>query len=466
MISNPPPAPPRRTARRSPLPAIGLTVLVALGAFAGATAIFAGRTQTLARDLTTQLNTAASATGVVTVTQTAYQRGLTSSTQTMTIRMQPQGSDRPLDMILTNHIQHGPLPGLRSVGQAIIDTDIAFKDPQVQAAYVKAFPNRKPTLHTVVGLGGGTDSALDVPAGTVTDQGTTVTWQAASGTLNVAGPDTRSALTWPGLTVVSSDGGATLSGLTANGTSRRTGDVGSLGTGSGTLAVQKIAVTGSGQAFDLGGLKVSSDTTESGGYYSSAMKYDAATMNVAGQVFDDLQLHMGMNHLAGAPLQRILTVIQNAQKAAGTPATSGRAAMPDFTAAQQQQLQADVLALLKGQPVIQLERLSVRRPAGDVVVSGQVSVPGAATLNADQLAHLAQAPMMIGSMVSANLDVRGAEAAVTELLGSFGQNGAGVAQNLHAMEQDGYVTRSGGNLSTKLRVHNGDFTMNGKSLGQ
>ena len=177
-------------------------------------------------------------------------------------------------------------------------------------------------------------------------------------------------------------------------------------------------------------------------------------------------LGLGMNHLAGAPLQRIVTLMQDIQKTSGTSAVTGRAVLPDFTPAQQQQLQNDLLDLVKGQPVLQLDRLSVRRPAGDVVLTGQVSIPGAATLSAEQLAQVAQTPAMLGSMLAMNLDVQGNEAAVTDLVGSFGATGADFARNIQAMEQAGYVTRSGAQLSTKLRVQDGAFTMNGKALGQ
>ncbi|GHF29585.1 uncharacterized protein YdgA (DUF945 family) [Deinococcus metalli] len=459
-ITKPPPGR-ARPRRRSPLAAVALTAVIALGAVAGATAVFAGRTQAVANDLTTQLNATLGPTGVVTVTQTAYRRGLTSSTQILDVRISDQGAGVPFDVIVTNRIQHGPFPGLRGVAQATVDTEVAFKDAAAQAAYDRAFPNRKPTLHTVVGLAGGSDSTLDVPAGSVrADDGTQVTWQAAHALLAVAGTTTRSTVTWPGGTVVSADGGATVRGLTATGTTHQSAGR-ALGTGTATVELQGVSFIGGGQNVELGTVKVSSETTEAGGFYGSAARYDVGTLKAGGQTVSDLRVHVGVSHVPGAPLERIVTLLQQAQQGSVAP---GR--RETLTPAQQQQLQSDLLDVLRGGPALDIERISVTRPAGEVAVTGRITVPGAATLTAPQLAQVAQSPALLGGLLAVTLNVRGSEAAITDLVSSVGAPGQGIAQNLGALEQAGYITRAGRTLSTTLRLDGGAVTLNGRSLGE
>lgn len=210
-----------RPRRRSFLPAALLTVLFGAGAMAGATAVFSSRTQGITEDFTGRLVSGINASGVARVEKPVYRRGFTSSTQTMTVVLGSDARSGPVVLFVTNQIRHGPFPGLQGVGQATVDTQIRFADPGVQAQIDRAFAGKKPVIHTVVGLNGGTDTRIEVPGGSVTEDGGTVTWQALNGKVRVNGLATASSLVWPGLTLRAPDGRAEISGVSLSGTSRR-----------------------------------------------------------------------------------------------------------------------------------------------------------------------------------------------------------------------------------------------------
>ena len=80
----------------------------------------------------------------------------------------------------------------------MVDSEIVWDDPHMQAAVDKAFSGKKPSLHTVVGLGGSTATTLNVPAGNYDDDALgKVVWPALGGQLQV-GDAGRSVKNCPG----------------------------------------------------------------------------------------------------------------------------------------------------------------------------------------------------------------------------------------------------------------------------
>lgn len=464
-MTQPNATPTRRTRRRSPLPALALTVLVAAGAVAGATAVFSSRAQTLTRDLTDRLVSGVNASGVARVENPVYRRGFAGSTQTITVVVQPDAADPPVVLLVTNHIQHGPFPGLRGVGQAVVDTDIRFSDPQVQAQVDRAFGGQKPTIHTVVGLGGSADTRIEVPAGRVTQDGDTVTWQALTANVRVDGLNTVSNLTWPGLTFQGPDGRGEISGVSLGGTSRRVGAEDGLGVGGGTFTVNRMAFTSGGQRVGLSNLKVTSESRLNGPeHYDALAQYDLGELTLAGTNLRNVQLHLGLRHLARAPLGRLAALVGELRRQ--TRSASTGTGTPDLTEAQTRQLQDDLLALLRGNPQLTLDRLSLSQPGGDIVLQGQASLPGAAGLTGEQLQMLAQMPQMLAGMLDVSLKARANENALRDLLTLFGGKAGNLNGTVQGLIDAGYVRRSGQELSAEFRLREGQPTLNGQALGQ
>lgn len=457
--------------RRSPLVPVALTVLIAAGAAAGATAVFSSRAQDTTQKFVEQLGSGVNASGVATLQQTSYQKGFTDSTQTMLLDLGPQSgskgstgsSEKPVRLLITNHIKHGPFPALQGVGQAIIDTDFKFEDPQMQAQFEKAFPNEKPRIHTLVGLGGNTTSDIQVPSGSLTENGGSMNWKALAGTVKVAGQQVNADMNWPGLTFTADGETSQLSGVKLVSNSRTGGPNEKLGVGNAKITVDSMDITSGGQNVKMSGLNVVSDaklTTPD--TYQALVEYNVGSLQAAGQDLKNMQLHLGFRNLARAPLERIVTLFNDLQ--AKKPA-GGTQSMPDLTAEQQKQLETDLTALLKGNPKITLDRLSLTQPSGDVVITGEVSAPQLASASAEQLQMLTAMPQMLMGMLNLHLEGQANQKALEELLALGGGKVAQQA-NIQGLVDAGYLTKQGNDVSMKFDIKDGQMMLNGQAMGQ
>lgn len=102
-------------------------------------------------------------------------------------------SDAPFTVEFTDHVRHGPLPGLRGFGAASIDTTIVLPPsaPAGLRAYVEGL--ERGAIRTAVSYGGGYNTALRLPAGEAAGSFGKLGW--AKVTLDASGdPDGSSAM--------------------------------------------------------------------------------------------------------------------------------------------------------------------------------------------------------------------------------------------------------------------------------
>lgn len=455
--------------RRSPWPALAVGAVLVVGAYAGATAVFSGRAQGITQEFGRGLASQVNASGVATLRETGYSKGLTDSTQTMTLTLKETELDagKPLTLLITNHIRHGPLPGLQGVGQATVDTTFRFADTAMQAEYDRLFPGEKPAIHTLVGLAGGTESRVSVPQGQTTQDGQTVAWKALGGTVQVSGSRVSTDMSWPGLTSAGPEGKADFSGFKLSGTTLRSDPDDQLGTGDMAFTAERLSFSGEGQEVSLGGLKVSSQATQSGNFYDSVVKYGVAEVKLAGTGLKadlkNVQLDLGLRHLDRAALQRLLAVSREAQGSAGAADT------PSLTETQNKELEAAGLALLRGNPKLTLDRLSVTQPSGEIVFTGEASAQRLADRlgqgGAEDLRRMAAVPAALLGLLDIRLEGRAPRQALEDLAGLGG--GAGdLTGNIEALVGSGYVREEGGQLSAELNLTDGRLTLNGQALGE
>jgi uncharacterized protein YdgA (DUF945 family) len=142
------------------------------------------------------------------VSEQQHDRGLFSSTRTTTYRLgcsptgAPAGAPEPLSFTVRDHILHGPLPGGRAVGLALIESELV---PSAEAAeeLARLFGAERPLrVRTVVGLGGGFTTELSSPAlRTQLPKGEQLNWQGLRGTVqgDASGKDVTYELSVPGL---------------------------------------------------------------------------------------------------------------------------------------------------------------------------------------------------------------------------------------------------------------------------
>lgn len=437
------------------------------------------RTQATTETFTQNLARTLNATGQVKTEQTGYQKGFAGSTQTMTVTWQPERHVKPLRLLVTNHIHHGPFPGLRAVGQAAIDTDIRFEDPQLQAQLDKALGGQKVTMHTLVGLGGDTHSTLNVPSGQWQDgAGGLLSWQALGGHINVKGNTTESDLNWPGLKIAGNgEGSGEITGISLHSRQQKSENA-ALGAGGGTLKIARLNFSGvnQGKAVQLQAqdIEVGSDSKATQGFWDVTSRYNIGLLSSGDLKLNQVQLHLGFRHLAAAPLEALSRQMQELQKQSGSGAASG---LSNLSEAQTKGLQDQVMALLKGQPRLTLDRLSLipggapGNSTGAVVITGEMSAPKLAQFGADELQLLAaQQPAALLGVFKIHLDAQASKTALAELSRMEQEGGGGAAvtntleSNLQPLLDRGYLSAQGDHLHTTFDFVDGQALMNGKPL--
>lgn len=458
---------PRPGSRRSRLPALGLGALIVIGALAGATAYTGSQTVQTQEDLASALKAQVNATGYARVTSSSYQRGFLSSTQILNVVLGKEGESGSVPMIITNRIQHGPLPGLKSVGNALIDTEVRFADPAIQKKVEEALGNQKPVIRTVVGLNGSINTHFDVPRGQFRDEGTAITWQPLKGDVSSGGLTASTRLDWPELKVTSPEGNLTFSGLSGSGSTRKQNMDDPLGVGDQTVTLKSLTYsTTTDEAagnLTLSDLKLGGKSTLDGGFYNAALLYDIGQLAFAmpgspAQDYKNVQLHLSMNHLSREPLARVVkTVNELGKKNQANPNQS-----PDLSDTQQKALMDDVVALLRAKPVLSVDRLSLTQPSGEILLTGKAELPGASELSRENVEMLSTSPLAALGLAKLQAQFKAPEAALRELLNNLSP---AVAQNLDGMIQSGMLKREGNTLVSDLAFEGGKGTVNGEALG-
>ncbi|WP_420595265.1 YdgA family protein [Deinococcus sp.] len=457
----------RTRPRRSPLVAIGIGILLIGGALAGATAYTSSRTAQTQEELAQTLKAQLEASGYARVTKSDYQRGLTSSTQTLNVSLGKADDPETLALIVTNRIQHGPFPGFKAVGNALIDTDVRFADADVQKKIDAALGGQKPTIRTVVGLDGGTSTHLDVPKGQYSEAGAVISWQPLIGDVLNSGLSSSSKINWPEFKMTSDAGNLTMADLSLSSNLSKQNAQDLLGVGDQTFTIKSLsygdAGTSSKNSLQLSGLKVGSQGKLSDGFYNAALLYDIGQVafkspQTGALDFKKVQLHLSMNHLSREPLARLAQTLTTLSEQAKTaPGTT-----PNLSDTQQKALMDDGVALIKDQPVFSIDRLSLTQPSGEVVLSGKAEAPGAAAMTSEQLQLLSGSPFLALGMVKLSAQLKAPEAALRDLVGTISPGAAG---NLDALVQAGYLKREGQNLVSDLAFSGGKGTVNGQALG-
>lgn len=459
--------PTRRPARRRGLLIGGITVALLAAAWAGSTAYTAGQAEQISTNLAKTIDTALQAKTFGKVERHTFKRGLTESTDDMDIVL-GEGSDAS-HLHLRNHIHNGPLPGLRQVGQAAVDTEIIW-DPKTQAALDKAFGGQKPTIHTLITLGGGTDTTVRIPSGHYGDADGTATWQALSGQFQVshAGHAVSGALNWPGGTLASGGETATLNGMRY--TIKQTPYLKRLSQGTSRFTVASVGLPGG--VGTLNNLNVTTATTPNGANLDGQTTFTVDSLSAEGQRYNNLKLVLSATGMNSSALEGLIEVTQRPeyQQAfqsddTGTLDATVTKMMTD--------LKPVLRTLLAGNPQVAVNELSAQTPQGPLklAIGAQVvdgaSIPLDTLLSPETLKDGTGSPALMSLLGSLKLtaDIEGNQTAISSLLGSSGDDTAmGIAQSIDPMVQEGMITRKGDVLSTHLVFDKNGMTVNGKPL--
>ena len=469
-------SPPSPTSSASPAPArsrrrafsvVAIALLMAAGVFIGATLYTSRQTARIQQEQIERLQTQLASTSYGRITGTSYRQGLFSSTQTVQITLGKAGApDSGTAIVLTNDIQHGPLPGLHAVGNALIHSHLSFADPALEQKLQAALGGQEPVIRTLVDFHGGTQSHVLLPKGEVSDEGKTVAWQPLQADVARDALTTSVRMTWPGVKITAPQGELGFTGLEGKGSQRKESAGDLLGVGEQVLSVKRMyftshAPTAAG-ALTLNDLVITQKSTLDGGFYNAVLLNDIGQLSFAKpgeppQNYSKAQLHLSATHLSRDALAHISATLAAAEGQAN--AQPGRP--PSFTEAQQKALAASAVRLLKAQPVLAIDRLSLTQPSGEILLSAKVELPGASDLSQESAQMLLAFPLAAAGMAQVQARLDAPQAALLELLQNFSTHGAELLDHLI---QSGMLQREGGKLVGELRFKQGEASVNGRPL--
>jgi len=413
-----------------------------------------------------------------------YQRGLFSSTETATFELaslaeltgtkpdeeaQPEAGATPpatpVRITVRTDIQHGPLPGFSTLAAAVADSELVLT-PEQQKQLAAIMGDKKPLqVHTVFSLFGGGKSTLSSPAFAFDlpqkEEGKTAraSWSGVQMTVDFSSHMKHYTMTAeaPGLEIKDNSGGlAQLTGLRMKGEQDRLfDDIPGFYSGSTQITLDQLS-------FSEGKPAEGSPAEDSKPLLVKQVVYDAAipvngefidmigkigvdTAQLGEQNYGPAHYDFSLRHLHARTAAELYQALM---KWYANPARLAAAKEPGKQFQGLEALRDPALALLKYSPELHLERLSFNSPQGEAKITASAKL---GALQAEELAN----PLVLLGKLDVNADLTLPE----ELF-----SGERPQQQLAAFVEQGYVTRQGGMLSSKITFANGQVTVNGKQF--
>lgn len=390
-----------------------------------------------------------------------YHRGIFGSTEELTYGLRgplatwarllaTAGPEPALRLTVRNTIRHGPLPGLRSVALAVIDTELVAP-PEIQAKLQEVFGSRPAvSIHTRLGWLGNAATQLSSPAfrtqlpsgGTVSGSGVTVSIEASrdlaawrahleSGGFSAQGPQARAAL----------------GGIRLDADMRRLVDPLYVGDFDLSLQEARLETTGT-PPVRLSRLSVRGSSSSSGDYVDTG--FDVTTDQVAGSAFSlsRLEYAFRFEHLQATALASFTQALRDAQ-ASGAPGSPALAA-----AAVRDAFDRYGIELLLHDPVIEIPRVGFSMPEGEFRLQAKLAAHG---LRREDLSGPAMVPALL-THVDGTADLRVDAALLTRL--SNGARGPALSAQLDALQRQGYLKQEGAAWTAHLAYRGGKLTIN------
>lgn len=454
---------------------VGLGALIVVAGYAGATVAVGGRVKS---SLETSTDTLTKQLPFAKVLEQQYDKGLFSSTRTTKmqlgcLKMPPDenGQPRPREPIVVtwrDRIQHGPLPGLKGVGAAAVDTEIVMSD-SVQKNLAELFGTEKPlTIHTLVGWDGSTRTQIASPKATLKDpkQGELV-WSGLTGTITRSaqadGPGTVD-ITFPSLQIKTLQPGNQMSFNQAHVHFEGLSSADSIwvGTGKGDAELASVDMEFAPQHGENGGkpikgtisnIKYHAETAVDKGFLSSKATFSGAA-KIGDVTVNQVQMDVSIKNLHAETYGRMMKSMM-----AHTLSCDEQA--DESPAQAMQQLQADLQPLLTYNPEYSLDRLLVEIDGKKGELSYAFGIQGAT--DADK-----QTPPM--ALLMGKGYVKGAAklplAWIDKFAAAEGGEGASRAASVRAMldqfSSQGYVVLDQDHVSSSFKFGQGQIEVNGR----
>lgn len=374
-------------------------------------------------------------------------------------------ASKPLQIHFINHIQHGPLPAFRGYGAALIKTELVL-DAESKAQLAKLFGTANALeITSRLNYGGSGRVSISSPAfNTVMEKDKEkVNWQGLS--LEVGFEKDYKAfnvvMSAPGLTVDGLEGQSfKLGAVSLKGEVTQAYPGTRLYLGKTETTVANISYTDKVEAkksFTLDQFKLGTEATMKDELMDFVARIGAAKLSFDNQEFTDFHYDYGVKRIHGPSLAKISVAYTDVMSAPGDP---------DKRAALKAVWDEVAAIVLQKEPELVLERLSVMTVDGEAKLAGSAKLAGATAADTAN-------PMLLLPKLQSNLDVTLTEALVAKLGGASQKDPeaqkaaqAAMAQQIQAFEGQGFITRSGKLLSSKIEWKQGALTINGKPFSK
>ena len=382
-------------------------------------------------------------------------------------RLIPRPVTKPLQFTVINRIQHGPIPGILGIGAGKIDTDIVLPE-EAQADLKKIFGDKKfLNIRTILNYGGGGTVLADSPA------------------INTTIGRTQDKLHWKGIKIEASfdegyhkfnyklqtDGAEIeakdpkdealihhfqIGKIMFSGDNQRAYPKSFILLGNTAFSVDSINYSSSANAdsgFSLAKLLVSSTTTLKNDLIDMSLKMGVDQLQANKKDIGAIHYDYSLKRLHAPSVQKFydtfLKLDNNIQD-------------PQQVLALQKSMKQLGLDILKHDPVLALDRLSLTGKNGEVKASADVKIVNFQPEDFEN-------PMLILPKLESKGQISIAEALVQELIENTqtDPNARSMAMNMFNMqlanlETQGYVKRDGKNLQSQLLWSKGKLSINGK----
>ncbi|GAA5784847.1 YdgA family protein [Chitiniphilus shinanonensis] len=421
------------------------------------------------------------------VSKREYQRGWFSSTETATIKLNPQlyrfalardGEPLPqFEVRYTQHVRHGPLPLLFSGDprpyKAVVNTEFTFS-PETRKFLTKLFGEQKPIdIENRIGFTDDGHMSVAIPAFEYEETlaGVKVNWQGLKAELEYDGDFNRVKLDAkvPGMTaVVRERGRFAFDGLQVALDQQR-GKTGlMLGTSKADVNSLTLEMTDSPALHvELQKLGYNSQLTETGDFVDGSANLQLAKLLLDGQQYGPAELNTEAKHLHGPTLAKLGKELTRLQQQGLD--------REQLTDAVLKLARDQGMPLLEHDPQLAIKSLHVRVPDGDIRFAGKVGLKGfvkkdleqpaefVKKLNAD--ADFSMPRRVVESLASwqaramfGGTDSQIAQADLDYLVNQF------VEGQLQRLASQNLIRIDGDTLSARASLASGRFVLNGREV--
>jgi len=412
-----------------------------------------------------------------------YRRGIYSSTEEVTFglsgsflkSLQAVGQDwgQQAQFTVRNNIHHGPLPQLRAVAPATIDTEFVLPPEAEQKLVAMLGDQAHLRIHTEMKWAGGSSTIVhstpfkkDIPGqggfdwrglDAKTELGRDVGTQATEGTA-------------PGLIVTSPKGNVSIEDLKVSTDVHLAFD--ELAIGKARFSLGQLAIDAPTPVFKLDSrnLTLQADSSVNGDFVNTGGTLSVDSLEVPKFAATQLVWEVRMDHFHGPSLASLTKEMRAAQSEQVQAAL--KSGPNDAAALAQQQMQTTQkiatafqtygLQILAHDPVIEMPHIGFKTPDGDLMLSLKLEAPGLtpADVSGDPKALVAVLPQHLQATVNARIDSALLEKLLGQILPDSDKSNP-VKARLQQAQDQGYIKVDGKTLTTQVTFMGGQLKING-----